>query len=931
MSNRRRKRFMRRHSRLKEFFFMSVAVLFALTVATTEIAFSQEMVTGTASSQWMSGGAWPCKGHDSGRTGQSPFVGAQTSVLKWKYQTENKVHSSPAIGSDGTIYFGSMDNNLYALMPDGKLRWSYQVGGQIYSSPAIGADGTIYVGSSDGKVYALNANGTLKWDSQTGWDIESSPVIGPDGTVYIGSHDGMLYAFNPQDGSLKWNCRTAPLYMYSSPALGADGTVYAAGNDGQVYAINPDGSPIDSDGITIPIWNCQPDEESTSPLVGLAIGPDGTIYVGSYSGKIYALGSDGTLKWSFKTGDQVHSSPAIARDGTIYVGSHDCMIYALGHDGKLKWKYPTGSAVYSSPAIGADGTIYVGSLDGSIYALRPDGSLVWSYKTRAQIYASPAIGEDGTIYITSYDYRIYAFNAVTCTGNDQCPAGSFCQKGIGDCQGVGVCSNVPQTPCPAVSNPTLSDQVCDCNGQDQSSWCQAAANSVSVAHPGTCASAQTQTEVCDGIDNDADGQIDEGLTRPCADGSGTENCQNGQWVGCASAQTQTEVCDGIDNDADGQIDEDLGTITCGVGACQATVQKCVSGKEQVCVPGNPTAEVCDGIDNDCDGLVDEDLGTTTCGGGACQTTVQNCVNGKVQECVPLPSSAEVCDGIDNDCDGTVDEGVMHTYYADDDRDGYGNPSISVQTCSAPSGYVADNTDCDDTNSSIHPGASEVLCNDKDDDCVGGDDTTTCSQGGFVEDNSGALDIEGVRVKAGNEIAIPIRIQSAPKDVHTFSFDVVYDPGVLQFSGDAEQGDLAGSFSPLEINSPAPGRITVSGSSGDIPSGASGSLVWLKFAAVGSQGAGQYSVQLENLGNDLADFPKSGGVLNVLICNGDLNGDGEVSVTDAALVLDCYLERGPYFASGQCSECADVDQDGTIGMNDAKCLFNKTLELPSCLD
>ena len=80
--------------------------------------------------------------------------------------------------------------------------------------------------------------------------------------------------------------------------------------------------------------------------------------------------------WEFETGSLVQSSPAIGSDGTVYVGSYDHKLYALsGKSGVKLWEFETGSVVWASPAIGSDGTVYVGegfSAGNKIYALQTD-------------------------------------------------------------------------------------------------------------------------------------------------------------------------------------------------------------------------------------------------------------------------------------------------------------------------------------------------------------------------------------------------------------------------------------------------------------------------------------------------------------------------------------------------------------------------------
>ncbi len=137
-----------------------------------------------------------------------------------------------------------------------------------------------------------------------------------------------------------------------------------------------------------------------------------------------------------------------------------------------------------------------------------------------------------------------------------------------------------------------------------------------------------------------------------------DKCAGGRPNECNPLPSSAETCDSIDNDCDGQTDEDLGSSTCGVGVCAHPVANCAYGHAGLCEPLlGAGAESCDGLDNDCDGSTDEDLGRLTCGVGACQATVNACVGGAAQQCAPLPPSWERCgDGVDNDCDGVSDEG-----------------------------------------------------------------------------------------------------------------------------------------------------------------------------------------------------------------------------------------------------------------------------------
>ena len=142
----------------------------------------------------------------SGTTNYQDFSGGKLVALspqgkiKWEFKTFCDIKSSPAIGNDGTIYFGARDRKFYAVSGAGKGKWTFATEGWIDSSPAIATNGNLYFGGWDGKFYALNASGSKIWEFSTGGPIDSSPAIEADGTIYFGSHDSKFYALNP-DGS----------------------------------------------------------------------------------------------------------------------------------------------------------------------------------------------------------------------------------------------------------------------------------------------------------------------------------------------------------------------------------------------------------------------------------------------------------------------------------------------------------------------------------------------------------------------------------------------------------------------------------------------------------------------------------------------------------------------------------------------------------
>ena len=118
----------------------------------------------------------------------------------------------------------------------------------------------------------------------------------------------------------------------------------------------------------------------------------------------------GEMVWSFQTGGEIHSSPAVV-DGTVYFGSHDYNFYAVdAATGKMRWEFRTGSFVNSSPAV-VNGVVYFGSNDGYLYALDAvTGRELWAFKTQYGVESSPAVA-NGMVYFGGDDDYVYCLNA----------------------------------------------------------------------------------------------------------------------------------------------------------------------------------------------------------------------------------------------------------------------------------------------------------------------------------------------------------------------------------------------------------------------------------------------------------------------------------------------------------------------------------------
>ncbi len=182
---------------------------------------------------------------------------------------------------------------------------------------------------------------------------------------------------------------------------------------------------------------------------------------------------------------------------------------------------------------------------------------------------------------------------------------------------------------------------------------------------------QAVETACDGLDNNCDGETDEGLAGGSCQVENEHGTCTGVWVCdletktavCDAAAPQAEICDGLDNNCDGQTDEGLVGEACEVendfGTCVGTWACDLETKEAVCDAATPEAEICDGVDNNCDGQTDEGLVGEACEitnmFGSCPGFSECDIAGHLPICVAPTPAFDECDGVDNDCNGTTDD------------------------------------------------------------------------------------------------------------------------------------------------------------------------------------------------------------------------------------------------------------------------------------
>ena len=665
----------------------------------------------------------------------------ETGVVEWTRQFGTSGHDfAYGISADDGAYVagtttgslgtstGGYDAFVRKYDSNGNVLWTKQFGTAAYDfAEDIAADSDIYItgetkgvfpgqpysGNNDGFLSRHDPNGEMAWAREFGTsrDDHSRSVSIFEGVYIAGTKDNKAFVrkYDP-NGGLIWNKDILINGGDMGRGVSADANgVYVAGDTGvkiEWNGLTPTVIPnnvflykYDANGNLI--WSKQLGTSSYDFGFGVASDSTGVYVAGQVAGALPGQGFNG--------------------------GPADAFVRKYSHDGTELWTRQFGSSgddYALTLSADANGTYVGGAMNGKSFIRKytPDGELIWASEFAPGQTRSISL-DSGSVYVAGYTGGALT-GQTNLGGNDAFLVKITPQCIDNDNDGYGApadCNdNNPDIHPNAVELCNNIDDDCDGSvfddGQDEVWVNQATSCGIGecvssgnlLCYFGiqfnTCSPGTPASELCDGLDNDCNGIVDNGFDQDndnhtsCA--GDCDDSDNTVYPGA------TEMCDGIDNDCDlvtpvNEADDDFDGLMVCEGDC--------NDLDDAVYPG--ASETCDAKDNDCDALTGDGTNepwynqATSCGLGIC-ARIGNyiCSSGsQANTCIPGIPQIEICDSLDNDCNGVMDNGF------DNDGDNYA-------ICTG---------DCDDNNAAIYPGAAEI-CDTLDNDCDAVRDEYTCA-------------------------------------------------------------------------------------------------------------------------------------------------------------------------------------------------------------
>ena len=308
-----------------------------------------------------------------------PFVYAvnlQTGTEVWRYPakaaTATPFYATPMLTPDGQLIVGGFDHKLYSLNPaSGAENWRFEQARDRWIGGVLVTADTIYAANADYNLYAISFTGTLKWVSpfQADQAIWGAPVS--DGTnVYFGTLGRHVYAVNAQTGREVWSQKVNGAIL-GSPVLGPNNTLYVGTYSGELATLNTANGQVVQ-------------EQATSSWIWTGPAQDGTnVYAGDANGKLYAFPMTAAGQpWTQQLNGSILGSPLVV-DTTIVVATESGNVYFMDNTGQNIHSVALTGKIYATPAVA--GTLVLVAPtggDNTLVALDLTGAIKWSYKAK---------------------------------------------------------------------------------------------------------------------------------------------------------------------------------------------------------------------------------------------------------------------------------------------------------------------------------------------------------------------------------------------------------------------------------------------------------------------------------------------------------------------------------------------------------------------
>lgn len=350
-------------------------------------------------------------------------LSGQTLAENWKFQSGDKVLSSPVIEGN-TLFVGSEDGNFYALdKQNGKERWRFNTRGRIQSTATVYQQIVFF--ESGNVFYALDkTTGKELWKYDPGnalwgykidpYDDKRSRAVVYKGAFYVGSSLGMVLALDAETGALKQSFYAEYGSPVRSSSFIANEVLYFGDWAGQIYAYNLTNGEL--------LWKKRTyDKKPYETFGGIAselLVDKGKLYFGARNPELKAIDlqtQENVWTYADSTGGWIIGDPVIENEVLYQGGSDNRKMFAFNAaGGGLKWTFDAQLNIYTKPVVTrayvifTAGNGYKPDAPGKLFVLnKADGTLATSYEIAKGSFSSPA-WDGKNVYFGAYDGKVYS-------------------------------------------------------------------------------------------------------------------------------------------------------------------------------------------------------------------------------------------------------------------------------------------------------------------------------------------------------------------------------------------------------------------------------------------------------------------------------------------------------------------------------------------